>query len=208
MPLKYDLTGKRFGRLVAHYYEKPMWVCECDCGSEHRVLSGNLRSGDIQSCGCLMKDVHTKHGMYTTKTYATWEAMNQRVNNPNSTHYSYYGGRGVSVCDRWSSFEAFYCDMGERPEGMSLDRIDANGDYTPENCRWVSHTAQMENRRAQKNSPYGIGGVGITKSGKFRVRIKSGRKERHLGVFSDFFEACCARKSAELKFFEINQGDA
>lgn len=130
------------------------WRCRCECGTEREKVSvHDLRKGKSLSCGCLRRErtseATKKHGLVNTPAYRTWSAMRQRCTNPNFKFYSYYGGRGISVCERWqNSFESFLADMGQPPEGCSLDRIDSNGNYEPGNCRWATRTEQMRNTRA------------------------------------------------------------
>jgi len=153
-----DLAGQRFGRLVVERrvdndkHGGTRWLCTCDCGKSHVCLPSNLRGGRTKSCGCLNKETATKtcitHGMSGTKEYVTWRNMKTRCENPNSTRWEYYGGRGITICREWLySFEAFYQDMGDKPEGLSLDRIDVNGDYELSNCRWATQSEQCLNQR-------------------------------------------------------------
>ena len=161
-PWAKKLTGQKFGRLIAIEPIKKrsngggiVWRCLCDCGNECFKRAGDLRYGSVQSCGCLQRDAVreavTKHGMSRTKIYKIWQAMIQRCNNPKSTAYKYYGGRGIKVCERWHSFENFYEDVGDPPKGKSLDRWPNNdGDYEPANWRWATKIEQANNTKALK----------------------------------------------------------
>lgn len=151
-----DLTEQRFGRLIAKEPTKRrgrnrsiVWRCLCDCGNEVYVSSNNLRTGHTESCGCLMLDMKTGHGMSKTREHNSWYSMIQRCYNPNHPRYKDYGGRGIKVCERWrNSFEAFYEDMGSRLEGKTLDRWpDNDGNYELFNCKWSTSLEQRENRR-------------------------------------------------------------
>lgn len=160
-----DLTGQRFGRLtVIELAPKPWrgassdWLCRCDCGAETIGCSGSLVRGITRSCGCIRREritaANTTHGLVGTAEYQSWSAMKARCTNSNDPAYPRYGGRGISVCDRWQKFENFLADMGPRPGGnaipwserTTLDRIDNDGNYEPGNCRWADWATQRTNK--------------------------------------------------------------
>ena len=150
-----DLTGMQFGRLGAVKYlgsinRKSRWLCACSCGKETVVVYQHLVNGHTQSCGCIhteMLKARATHGMRHTPEYDTWMHLIQRCTNRKNTSWPDYGGRGIAVCDRWKKFENFFADMGSRPSGKSLDRINNNGGYEPGNCRWATSLEQNRNRR-------------------------------------------------------------
>lgn len=155
-----DRTGQRFGRLVVldrsdrSTYGRVFWRCRCDCGAITHAPGSSLKSGDTKSCGCYFLEVAAKkgrakvtHGMTGTPAYRSWVGMRQRCENPRNPKFALYGGRGIAVCDRWQSFEAFISDMGDPPPGASIDRVNVDGNYEPGNCRWASQVEQQNNRR-------------------------------------------------------------
>lgn len=152
--MKNDLADKRFGRLTVLRYagkkdrRNHLWLCRCDCGTEKVVIGGNLLRGNTRSCGCLKREIHTSHGAWGNPTYVSWNTMLQRCLNHRKPAYRRYGGRGITVCERWRRFENFLADMGERPAGRTLDRYpDKDGNYEPGNCRWATPTEQANNTK-------------------------------------------------------------
>jgi len=204
---KIDLIGQKFGRLTVlkeapkpqglKYKVQRCWLCVCECGENIVVRMGNLRNGNSTGCRACRNISHGKSG---TKEYYSWQSMKDRCNNPSNEQYADYGGRGITVCKRWlNSFENFYADMGPRPNGKTLDRYpDNDSDYGPGNCRWGTYYEQAINKRIQKSNTSGIVGVNWHKKiGKWQARIERFGRSYFLGSYKDFFEACCARKSAE-----------
>lgn len=153
-----DLTGERFGKLLVlqkngyNKHHQLYWLCECDCGNRKNVLGMCLSTGQTNSCGCLAKETIAKlnyrHGMTKTPIYGLWHAMIQRCYDKNCDVYHRYGGRGINVCNKWQTFEGFYEDMGDKPKGKSLERLNNDGDYCPENVVWADAKTQANNRRS------------------------------------------------------------
>lgn len=167
MPKKIDMSGLVFGRLtvisqVENKGKDVSWLCQCQCGSTIAIRGHALRTGNTSSCGCLHKEQliarnrkaqfkrNTTHGMSQTRTFRIWADMRKRCENEKTAHYHNYGGRGITVCERWARFENFLADMGEAPGDKTLDRIDVNGDYEPSNCRWATIEQQARNKRTNR----------------------------------------------------------
>ena len=163
-----DRTGQRFGRLTViglserdhSPTRRHRWLAVCDCGKEKVANAWLLTQGHTQSCGCLARETlvarNTTHGLSRahSKAYRSWKDMRARCNNPNDSDYKDYGGRGIRVCERWDDFSAFYEDMGDRLPGLTIDRIDTNGDYEPGNCRWTDANTQANNKRSNRIVEY------------------------------------------------------
>ncbi len=158
MKLK-NINGEKFGRLTVigragnTIHGQAKWNCRCSCGNEVVIFGSALRNGHTKSCGCLRIESNnersTKHGHATngiSPTYHTWAGMKARCNNPKHSSYSTYGKKGISVCKEWDNFSKFITDMGVKPIGKSLDRIDYNGNYCKENCRWATYKEQSRNK--------------------------------------------------------------
>lgn len=159
-----DLVGRVVGRLTVLEFagvrsRRYFWLCQCSCGRRKAVDGQSIRNGASQSCGCLAREVtsqrQTRHGHTKaagrTPEYSAWMSMKSRCYEPSQSNFKFYGGRGITVCERWrESFESFLADMGPRPEGQWLDRIDSNGHYEPSNCRWATAQDQQLNKRSNR----------------------------------------------------------
>lgn len=153
-------VGTVYGRwLVQEFADKNVrgelrWLCKCECGTVKTVKGKNLLNGESKSCGCLWREVVTSHGMTNTPTFKSWESMLQRCTNKNSPDWPRWGGKGIKVCERWFKFENFYADMGERPLGTSIDRINNKGNYEPGNCHWATKSEQQRNKSNSRSLTY------------------------------------------------------
>lgn len=173
-----DMVGIKAGRLTvlsrvgSDARGQATWLCRCDCGEELVVRGSSLRNGNTRSCGCLLAGAararRLTHGMANTPAYRSWSAIVERCCNANNPSFPRYGGRGIRVCDRWrASFEAFFADMGPRPSGTSIDRVDNLGHYEPGNCRWATPFEQQNN--TSRNKRY-------THNGETRTLAEWGRR--------------------------------
>ena len=149
-----DLTNIKFGRLtVVGFAEirnhRAHWNVLCECGTRKTVAGNELTSGKTISCGCRKQETRdqTVHGYEGSPTYAVWSNMLQRCTNPKNKDFRHYGARGIAVCDSWQTFANFLADMGEKPNGLTIDREDNDGNYEPANCRWATRSQQMQNTR-------------------------------------------------------------
>lgn len=150
-----DRVGERYNRLVvieraANKSDKDnnaRWLCQCDCGNTCIAYGGDLQREKFKSCGCLNAERNLKHGKSHSYVYKIWKSMIQRTSNPTGGGYKNYGARGITVSDEWKSFPAFYADVGDRPRGYSLERIDNDKGYSKENCKWATSSEQNNNKR-------------------------------------------------------------
>ena len=221
---KLNLVGQVYGELIVieecdgkrapSGKNRRVWLCQCRCGNVLEVFHGSLRSGNTKSCGCKRNEFISKalssldrnsHEKVGTKIYHCWDNMKARCSNPNNPAYENYGGRGITYDPRWESFENFYGDMGDVPVGMTLDRIDVNGGYCKENCRWTDKSTQAYNTRMSKSNTSGRTGVYIAdeKYGLWKATIYVNGKLTYLGSSKSFAEACRLREEAELKYYGV-----
>lgn len=207
------MVGSRFYRLVVTEKLEKKWgkllvKVMCDCGTEKTVYLYDMQKGKVKSCGCLNRELSklraTTHGMKGTKIYTTWKNVRNRCLNKNNPQFANYGGRGIDICSEWNDFAVFYKDMGDVPEGRSIDRVDNDKGYSKDNCRWATTQQQAENKGLYKTNKLGITGVYLDViRNRYSANLKSRGKQIRLYYGLDFFEACCARKSAELNLINL-----
>lgn len=206
--------GDKYNRLTAisengkDKYGRLLFLFKCDCGNEYSGRGTNVKNGYTKSCGCLQRENFksnvTKHGMSDTLLYSKWQSMKKRCSDKNYHAYHRYGGRGISVCDEWiGDFKAFHDDMANTYfEGSQLDRIDNDGNYCKENCRWTTPKENANNRSKYFNKT-GHTGIGYKeKLGKFVAYFHYNRKHIHVGVYKTIEEAVEARQKAIEEFKE------
>lgn len=155
------IAGHTYGKWTAikkleakSRFHESLYLCKCECGTLRNVKIATLKSGRSKSCGCYNKKRLLKHGKARSGAANTWYGMIARCTNPDNPNYLQYGGRGIAICDRWMNLDNFIADMGERPSGMTLDRINVNGNYEPANCRWASRKQQCNNNRRNRQIIY------------------------------------------------------
>lgn len=214
-----DLKGQTFGRLTAiepvgtNKSRQYLWRCDCSCGNTHTVTGTSLIEGQTKSCGCYAAEVHGKasitHGMSHTPEYQAWKNALYRCTKSSNKKFKDYGGRGIKMCERWSEplpkgFLNFYEDMGDC-NGLTLERVDVNGDYSPDNCVWADVFVQGFNTRMSTSNTSGVTGVCETKDGKWQAYIGYMGRNVHLGYFIKFEDAVSVRKEAELKYHGKNK---
>lgn len=204
MPKRLDVTNERYGKLVALRFVKTdaskrtLWEFKCDCGNTIIKRLGDVRTGDTKSCGCLhrktLSEEGSMHKKINPRTYQAWNDMKQRCLNPNRTNFKNYGLRGITVCERWiNSYENFVNDMGEAPLNYSLERVNNDGNYNPDNCKWATRSEQNHNKRLRSDNNSGLRGIHQRKSGKWRVNIKHLGKVIYNKTFDTIEQAAIAR---------------
>lgn len=209
-----DLTGQRFGKLLVisrdmtpHKSKDTRWRCICDCGNHSSPRAADLKDKKAVTCGCGRLEKVIKHKLSHSATYKSWGAMLGRCLNPNNTTYKLYGGAGIVVCDRWNtgnggSFLNFLEDMGERPEGKTLNRTHGNKVYSKETCEWATLSIQAFDQKLSSNNTSGVTGVNWkSNQNTWRAMITFQGEQIHLGHTKTFEEAVQLREDAEIKYF-------
>ena len=222
-PRREDISGSAFHSLTVVEFShvdkrrNACWVCKCECGRVVVVSGASLKSGHTKSCGCFAvaksaetcRKRNTTHGKRYSGAYASWTGMLQRCLNPKNHKYKDYGARGIAICEKWKDFATFYSEMGERPDGTSIERLDVDGDYTTENCVWGTAEQQARNKRIPANCKTGVPGVYWKRaSGKYQARIHSNGKRISLGYYMELEEAVKARREAEQRLWQAPAGEA
>lgn len=223
--MKDSIIGKRFGRLTVIgegiiENGKRKYECLCDCGNKKYISKSHLTKGHTKSCGCLQKERTSAasyvHGKSKERIHKEWRGILHRCKNPSASHYENYGGRGIEVCEKWkgeNGFINFYDWAMENgySDDLTLDRIDNDKGYSPDNCRWVTHMENCHNRGVRKDSVTGCAGVNPreNKNGTvvYRAYITTNYKRTYLGKFDTLEEAVSARKEAEAKYWGKKEGD-
>lgn len=223
MTIPTDYSNQRYGKLVtikevdpyippSNSYKKRRYLCKCDCGNETIVNITSLRSGNTKSCGCVNSERLVKqnkenalyNGYSQHKHFSRWRGMIERCYYPKHKDYHNYGGRGIKVCDKWKDHPKAFIDWIENEsnyeDGLTLDRINVNGNYEPDNCTFSTHGEQSLNKNVSTLNTSGYPGVSRHKN-RWRARITVDGKRKSLGVYQTKEKAIDARKKAELKYF-------
>lgn len=205
MPKRLDITDERYGRLVGLNFigcdksKNTLWEFQCDCGNVTIKRLSDVRFGKIKSCGCLHQDNtverNTKHNKSKTRTYSIWKGMKRRCLSPSRPRFKDYGRRGITVCDRWrNSYDNFLTDMGEAPINYTLERIDNEKGYSPDNCKWASYLEQSHNQRMRTTNTSGYRGVYYCKTVKrWKAQINHAGKRLFSKSFKTITQAVVAR---------------
>ena len=206
--IRQDITGRKFNFLTATKYigncfktRHSVWEFYCHCGRIVNRRACMVKSGKTKSCGCMNWKKEKDGYIFRSNhpLYETWVGMMRRCYVKTRRNYMFYGGRGITVCDRWKKFDEFVSDMGERPNGMTLDRIDNNGNYEIGNVQWTTNSKSNLNKRIPKNNSSGIKGVSKRKNGDWSAQAWKDGKQIHLYQGKSFLEACNARQLWEVK---------
>lgn len=212
------MLEQRFGSLVVEAFSERknghvFWQCMCDCGNIGVFTQNNLKRGNTTSCGCSRIKLKNQLKNQYKSEYRIWQGMHSRCYRENDSKYLMYGQRGIKICSRWNKFDGgsfanFIEDMGHRPDGMSIDRVDNDSDYRPDNCVWQTSTIQSYNQSLRLDNTSGVTGVVYCERlGKYNAQIQKEGKRVNLGWFSSIDEATKVRKLAEVEYYGFNKPD-